>query len=153
MFHLLSVHSVGSPALGKFSSSFLGVVAYLSLRNQTYEERPAPDFVWYSAISQTFLLDGTSFLNVPHTSPLPSGNKFWIKLEHPYGHSLLLSPKAAPTGPFQTCFTLLGFSIFSLVELLELWIFCSPVFIHNPPCEWRHCSVLVHVSTYIYNPQ
>lgn len=45
MFHLLSVHSVGSPALGKFSSIFLGVVAYLSLRNQKYEERPARNFV------------------------------------------------------------------------------------------------------------
>lgn len=75
-FHLLTVHSVVSPALGIFSSSFLGVVAYLSLRNQKYEERPARKFVRYSAISQIFLLASTSFLNVSHTSPLPGGNKF-----------------------------------------------------------------------------
>ena len=111
LFHLLSVHSVGSPALGMFSSSFFCAVAYLSLRNQKYEERPTRNFVWYSAISQIFLLAGTFFLNVSHTSPLPSGNKFWIKHEHLYGHSLLSSSKAAAAaaaaaaGPFQTCFT------------------------------------------------
>jgi hypothetical protein len=154
MFHLLSVHSVGSPALGTFSPIFLDVVASLSLRNQKYEERAARNFVWYSAISQIFLLAGTSFLNVSHTSALPSRNKFWIKRKHPHGHSLLLLllSKAAVTAtvPFQTVFT---FQTPPYSPWMNCWKWVSSAHWNTLTCKGRHCPVVWHVVSTCNNLQ
>ena len=54
MFHLLSGHSLRSPALGTFSSTFLGGWLLLSLEKQKYEEQPTRNFLWHNVISRFF---------------------------------------------------------------------------------------------------